>query len=94
MRRLDIRGIIQPFTFLIISDVFKEIRAGEMIEILWGDPDSLSNLFKILPAASYDLVAMETIKGKDSGIRIQLKKIIQHQGGEESFSDAESANIK
>ena len=79
MRSLDLRGIIQPFTFLIISNAFKEIRAGETIEILWGDPDSLADLFKILPAASYDLVLKETIKGKDSGVRLRLKKTTQHQ---------------
>ena len=54
---------------------------GETMEILWDDPDSLTDMFKILPGASYDQVLLEPIKGKDSGVRIQLKKITQHQGG-------------
>ena len=94
MRRLDTRGIIQPFTFLIISDAFKEIRAGETIEILWGDPDSLPDLLKILPEASYNLVSTEAIEGKDSGMRIHLKKIAKHQGGRGCNHYCESENIK
>ena len=81
MRKLDTRGLIRPFTFLIISNAFNEIRVGETMEILWDDPDSLTDLFKILPAASYEKVLTDAIEGKDSGVRIQLKKIAQHQGG-------------
>jgi TusA-related sulfurtransferase len=81
MRKLDIRGLIRPFTFLVISNAFKELRVGETVEILWDDPDSLTDLFKILPAASYEKVLMEAIEGKDSGIRIRLKKTTQPQGG-------------
>jgi len=81
MHRLDIRGIIRPFSFLIISNAFKEICVGETIEILWGDPDSFNDLFKILPATSYDQVLIEPMEGEDSGVRIQLKKIIRHRGG-------------
>jgi TusA-related sulfurtransferase len=84
MQRLDIRGMIQPFTFLIISNAFKEIPVGETIELLWGDPDSLSDLLKILPADSYALLSTEAIKGVDSGIRIHLKKITQQQGGRDA----------
>jgi len=81
MRRLDIRGINRPFTFLLVSNAFKEMRVGETMEILWGDPDSLTDLFKILPTASYERVLSEPIGGQVPGVRMQLKKLNQHQVG-------------
>ncbi len=74
MRRLDIRGLIQPFSFLKVSHAVKELGENEMLEIVLGGPDTASELFKILPAASYAILSMAEEKNKD-GFRLQLKKI-------------------
>jgi len=81
MRSLDIRSMIQPFSYLIVSNAFKEIPTGETLEILMSGPNDAANLLKILPAASYVMVPMEEQKGTDAGFRLQLKKIvIRHDG--------------
>ena len=74
MRRLDVRGMIRPFKFLITSNAFKEVSPGETLEILWGDPDSLADLFRILPPSSYDPVITKTMEGTEPCVRIRLKK--------------------
>lgn len=79
MQKLDIRSIIQPFSFLIISKAFREIREGETLEIMLNSPDAVTNLFKILPTSLYVILLMEECKGNDGGVRLQLKKIITKQ---------------
>jgi len=74
MRKLDIRGVIQPFSFLIISRTFKEMREDEILEVIWSEPNSVKELFKILPPASYALVLLEALKEENAGVRFQLKK--------------------
>ena len=73
--------MIQPFSYLIVSNAFKEIPTGETLEILMSGPNDAADLLKILPAASYAMVPMEEQKGADAGFRLQLKKIvIRHDG--------------
>ena len=79
MRSLDIRSMIQPFSFLIVSKAFKEIQDGETLEILLSGPSAVAVLLKILPASSYAMTLMEERKGIDDGVRLQLKKIVTKQ---------------
>jgi len=72
--------MIRPFKFLITSNAFREVSPGETLEILWGDPDSLADLFRILPPLSYDPVITKTMEGTEPCVRIRLKKTTQHQG--------------
>jgi len=74
MRKLDVRGVIQPFSFLIISRAFRQMREGEILEVIWSEPNSVTELFKILPPTSYALVLLEALKEENAGIRFQLKK--------------------
>jgi TusA-related sulfurtransferase len=61
--KLDLRGAIIPFTVLKVSLAFRTIGVGDSLEVLWSDPDTAGDLFKVLPAASFDLVTMdETIQ--------------------------------
>ena len=71
--RLDLRGAIIPFSLLKVSQVFKIIQPGEMLEILCSDPDTRNDLFKILPESAYELTLMEELE-EDYFYRIQLKK--------------------
>lgn len=71
--RLDLRGVIIPFSLLKASQFFKIIKPGESLEILCSDPDIQEDLFKILPNSSYELTLMEGLED-DCSFRIQLKK--------------------
>ena len=66
MHTLDLRGMILPFVLLKVSNAFKEMRIGESLEILLGDPDSVRDLLKILPPLSYELTAIKKMKKRIS----------------------------
>jgi len=76
MQILDLRGFITPFTILKISNTFKEMSGGKILEILWSNPETSSDLFKVLPEASLEVILMEEIEGKKPYYRAQLKKKI------------------
>ena len=68
---LDLRGAIIPFALLKASQKFREIKAGETMEILVNNPDVKRDLFKILPPFSYEVTALND---EESFYRIRLKK--------------------
>lgn len=68
---LDLRGMIIPVTFLKITQAFREIEAGETIEIVGSDPETIKGLFRILQTFSYELL---NINNDEIPYRIRLKK--------------------
>lgn len=68
---LDLRGMIIPVTFLRITQAFREIEAGETIEIVGNDPETIRDLFKILQSSSYELL---NINDDENPYRIRLRK--------------------
>ena len=68
---LDLRGMIIPVTFLRITQAFREIEAGETMEIVGNDPETVKGLFKILQTFSYELL---NIEDDENPYRIQLRK--------------------
>lgn len=75
--KLDLRGLLTPFTLLKVSQTFREIQVGEILEVLWGEPADTAALFKVLPASSYQLISMETVEtavAKAKACRILIKK--------------------
>ena len=71
--KIDLRGAIIPFTLLKVSQAFKMINPGETLEILWSDPETQNDLFKILPDSSYELILMEALE-ENTTYRIRLTK--------------------
>jgi TusA-related sulfurtransferase len=45
---LDLRGMIIPMSLLKITQVLREIKSGEVVEIVGSDPETKRDLFKIL----------------------------------------------
>lgn len=81
MYHLDLRGRINPFVLLKASNAFKELKAGETIEIIGSSPEITTDLLKVLPAASCEIISSETIEDKHKGFRILLKKKkVDHSG--------------
>ena len=68
---LDLRGMIIPVTFLRITQAFREIEAGEPIEIVGNDPETIKDLFRILQTFSYELL---NINDDENPYRIRLRK--------------------
>ncbi|MEA1969398.1 MAG: sulfurtransferase TusA family protein [Thermodesulfobacteriota bacterium] len=74
MKLLDLRGSISVFTLLKVSNTFRELPGGEILEVLWSNPETSPLIFKILPESSYEVIKMEEIKKDETWFRIQIKK--------------------
>ena len=74
MYHLDLRGLINPFVLLKASNAFKELKAGETIEIIGSSPEIATDLLKVLPVASCEIISSETIGEEHVGFRLLLKK--------------------
>ena len=70
---LDLRGAIAPISLLKVTQVFREMKPNEILEILGRDPDTRTDLFKILPDFSYELIILEEME-RGSSYRVQMKK--------------------
>ena len=71
---LDLRGTIISLSLLKASQMFKMINPGEVLEVLCSDPEVHEDLFKVLPAASYDLISMEALEDDQASYRFRLVK--------------------
>ena len=71
---LDLRGAIPPISLLKVSQAFREMKNQEILEILCGDPDTRTDLFKVLPPFSYELIMMEELEEEKSSFRVRMKK--------------------
>ena len=74
LHKQDLRGAIIPFTLLKVSQVFGSIHPGDILEILWNDPDTPADLFKILPEDCFEMITMELMEEKDPFYRLEIKK--------------------
>ncbi len=69
---LDFRGAIAPLAMLKLSRVFREMRPNQTLEVIGLDVDTRSDLFRLLPKVSYDLIAMD--ESEAALIRVCLRK--------------------
>jgi TusA-related sulfurtransferase len=70
---LDLRGAITPISLLKVTQTFREMKPEEILEILGSDPDTRRDLFKVLPAFSYELIIIEEME-RDASFRVRMKK--------------------
>ncbi|MFP4348636.1 MAG: hypothetical protein ACOC3W_05520 [Thermodesulfobacteriota bacterium] len=68
---LDLRGGVASFSLLKISQFFREMAAGDVLDVRGCDAETRSDLVKILPSGSYHLIY--EAEAPDRCIRI-LKK--------------------
>ncbi len=69
---LDFRGAITSLTLLKLRRVFREMKSNQTLEVLGLDPDICSDLFRLLPAVSYELIDMDERENRP--IRVYLRK--------------------
>ena len=71
---LDFRGSITSISLLKLIQTFREMRPNEVLEILGNNLDTRSDLFKVLPAGTYEMIFLDVVEEGDYLYRIQLKK--------------------
>ena len=69
---LDFRGAIASLALLKFSRVFREMKSNQTLEVLGLDADTRSDLFRLMPAAAYELIAVD--EREDASIRVCLRK--------------------
>jgi TusA-related sulfurtransferase len=72
--KLDLRGLLIPLSLLKVTQSFRALKPGETLEVLWREPESPQELFRVLPHASYEVIAMEEQGSANPYYRIQLQK--------------------
>jgi TusA-related sulfurtransferase len=69
---LDFRGMITSLGLLKLTRVFREMKSNQTLEVIGLDADTRSDLFRLLPSVSYELIAVEACG--DASIRVHLRK--------------------
>ena len=75
---LDFRETITPLALLKMTQVLREMEADEVLEIITRDPDARTDVLKVIPASTCELINMEFTPDADC-CRIQLRKTGQHK---------------
>lgn len=70
---LDFRGAITSLALLKLTRIFREMKANQTLEVLGLDADTRSDLFRLLPAPSYELLGMD--ENGNAPIRVFLRKM-------------------
>ncbi len=78
MLTFDLRDTLLPFSLLQITNLFREMKPGEEMQIFAGvshiDATILRDVMLILPQTDYDLIAKENLDGEDPVTRLRLRK--------------------
>jgi TusA-related sulfurtransferase len=76
--KLDVRGMISPFSLLKVSLVFQQMKPCQVVEIIGCDPDMQRDLLRILPDASCEVVCTEhpTTTMEISKVRLEKRNPI------------------
>jgi TusA-related sulfurtransferase len=68
----DFRGAIRWMALLKTTQLFRGMSPNQTIEILGLDPDTRTDLLKVLPESSYELIGVE--EDTDASVRLHLRK--------------------
>ena len=71
---LDFRQTITPFALLKMTQVMREMHRDEVLEIITRDAVARTDVFKVIPAASCEVIDMEFNK-EANFFRIRVKRI-------------------
>jgi TusA-related sulfurtransferase len=72
--KLDLRGVIVPFSLLKVIQAFRLMHPGETLEVCWSDQDTPADLFKVLPDSTYEMIGLDEMADPNPSYRLTLKK--------------------
>ncbi len=70
---LDFRQTLASFALLKMTQVLREMNKDEVLEIITRDGDVRTDVFKVIPAASCEVIGTEFDK-ESNFFRIQVKR--------------------
>ncbi len=72
-QKLDLREKLAPLMLLEISETFRELKKDDCFTFVASDPETINDIFKVLPKSSFDIESLEDV---NSIYTISLKKNI------------------
>jgi TusA-related sulfurtransferase len=63
-----------PLSLLKVTQRFRALKPGETLEVCWSDPDTPSDLFKVLPDSSYEMIGLDELANPQPSYRLTLVK--------------------
>ena len=69
---LDFRGAITSLALLKFSRVFREMKSNQTLVVLGLDVDTRADLFKLMPASTYELIGVDEVEA--SCFRVCIRK--------------------
>jgi len=71
MHEFDLRKAITPFIFLKVTQAFREMKVGEILQVTGNDPNALREIFQVLRTFFYTVV---DAKEGDDFYSVQIRK--------------------
>jgi TusA-related sulfurtransferase len=59
MHKFDFREAITPFAFLKVTQAFRDMKPGEILQVTGDDPKTRREIFKVLQTVHYTVVDTE-----------------------------------
>jgi TusA-related sulfurtransferase len=75
METFDLRETIISFSLLQLTNHFRKMNPGDIVEIICSGQSILEDLKSLLPERSYEVIRTENVIADHSDFRIELKKI-------------------
>ena len=57
--KLDLREAITPFALLKVTQAFRDMTPGDILQVMGDDPKTRREIFKVLQAVNYTVVDTE-----------------------------------
>jgi TusA-related sulfurtransferase len=75
MGSFDLRDTIIPFSLLQITNHFRQMDPGEVLEVIGDDKSIAADLKSLLPALEYEFMGIENLGADGADFRLQLRKV-------------------
>ncbi len=72
-RKLTLKGLLDPFTLLKFNQAYREIQAGDQLEILYEGANLPGELFKVMPKGGFKVISGQSLED-ETHFRIILEK--------------------
>lgn len=59
MHKFDLREALTPFAFLKVTQAFRDMKPGEILQVTGDDPKTRKDIFKVLQPVNYTVVDTE-----------------------------------
>ncbi|MGA8181038.1 MAG: sulfurtransferase TusA family protein [Desulfobacterales bacterium] len=56
MHKFDLREVIAPFAFLKVTQAFRDMKPGDILQVTGDDPKTRIEIFKVLRTVRYTVV--------------------------------------